>query len=196
MESPPNVGCRAPVRLSTQTELRRNPFVTEEEFALKLVPAILIALLSSSTLAAPAKTARCQKDGIDIARAVEVVEAYRAYKGADGLSHIEKIQIPGKKGAFYGGKVRITQFDLGDPTGASFVYGEPNMEIPIHPVPYRETFIILSGSSVVKDSNGKAYPLKPGTMLIADDLGTPGRSGSSGPCGYVALSLAYKGAPK
>lgn len=121
-----------------------------------------------------------------------MVEAYRAYKGADGLSHIERIKIPGKKGVFYGGKVRVTIFDLGDPTGASFVYGEPNMTIPVHPVPYRETFIILSGSSVAKDGLGNSYPLKPGSMLIADDPGTPGRSGTSGPCGYVALSLAFK----
>lgn len=159
---------------------------------LKLGPAILLALLSSSSLAAPAKPARCQKDGIDIARAVDVVEAYRAYKGADGLSHIEKIEIKGSKGVYYEGKVRVTQFDLGDPSGASFVYGEPNMDIPFHKVPYRETFIILSGSSIAKDGKGKAYPLKPGSMFIADDVGTPGRSGSSGPCGYVALSLAYK----
>lgn len=159
---------------------------------MKIAPFIVFALLSANAVPATAKPVRCQKDGIDIARAVEVVEAYRAYKGPDGLSHIEKIEIPGKKGVFYDGKVRITQFDLGDPTGASFVYGEPNMDIPFHKVPYRETFIILSGSSIAKDGKGKAYPLKPGSMFIADDVGTPGRSGSSGPCGYVALSLAYK----
>lgn len=163
---------------------------------LKRASILLIAMLANNAAVASEKLVRCQKDGIDIARAVEVVEAYRAYKGADGLSHIEKIEIKGKKGVYYGGKVRITQFDLGDPTGASLVYGEPNMDIPIHPIPYRETFIILSGSSIAKDGKGNAYPLKPGSMLIADDPGTPGRSGSSGPCGYVALSLAYKAAEK
>ena len=163
---------------------------------MKIASILLSALLSTNASVASAKPARCQKDGVDIARAVEVVVAYRAYKGADGLSHIEKFDMRGQKGAFYGGKVRITQFDLGDPTGASLVYGEPNMDIPIHPVPYRETFIILSGSSVVKLSDGTSYALKPGSMLIADDIGTPGRSGTSGTCGYVALSLAYKGATK
>ena len=156
--------------------------------------AALIAIASASP--ALAKATRCQAGGIDIARGVEVVEAYRAFKGDDGLSHIERIKIPGKKGVFYGGTVRVTLFDLGDPSGASFVYGEPNMTIPVHPVPYRETFIILSGSSVVKDGLGKPYPLGPGSMFVADDLGTPGRSGTSGPCGYVALSLAFKTASK
>ena len=156
-----------------------------------------LALLAATSAApALAKAVRCQAGGIDIARGVDVVEAYRAYKGADGLSHIERTKIPGKKGVFYGGTVRVTLFDLGDPSGASFVYGEPNMTIPVHPVPYRETFIILSGSSVVKDGLGKTYPLGPGSMFIADDLGTPGRSGTSGPCGYVALSLAFKAPAK
>ena len=158
----------------------------------------LALLLIAANLTAPAlaKVARCQAGGIDIARGVDVIEAYRAYKGADGLSHIERIKIPGTKGVFYDGKVRVTLFDLGDPTGASFVYGEPNMTIPVHPVPYRETFIILSGASEVKDGLGKSYPLRAGSMLIADDLATPGRSGTSGPCGYVALSLAFKGSAK
>ncbi|QGN55869.1 hypothetical protein [Novosphingobium sp. Gsoil 351] len=99
---------------------------------------------------------------------------------------------PRQKGIYYGGKVTVTVFDLGDPSGASFVYGAPNMEIPLHPVPYKETFIILSGSSVVHAANGQVVKLGPGSMLMSEDLGTPGRSGSSGPCGYVALSLAYK----
>lgn len=157
--------------------------------AIRLALAMIAATAATPTLA---KAVRCQAGGVDIARAVEVVEVFRAFKGDDGLSHIEQIKITGKKGIYYEGKVRVTQFGLGDPTGASLVYGEPNMTIPIHPVPYRETFIILSGSSVVKDGVGKSYPLAPGSMLIADDLGTPGRSGTSGPCGYVALSLAYK----
>ena len=66
------------------------------------------------------------------------------------------------------------------------------MQIPIHPVPYRETFIILSGSSEVLTSDGQVVRLGPGSMLMSEDLGTPGRSGRAGPCGYVALSLAYK----
>jgi hypothetical protein len=153
---------------------------------------IAVAMLGAPSSAAAKRAPRCTGGSVDIARGVEVVEAWRAFKGADGLSHIEKTAIPGKKGVYYGGKVTVTVFDLGDPTGASFVYGEPNMEIPIHPVPYRETFIILSGSSVVHAANGQVVRLGPGSMLMSEDLGTPGRSGSSGPCGYVALSLAYK----
>lgn len=152
----------------------------------------MAALLAVHAPAQAKRAPRCTGGSVDIARGVEIVEAWRAFKGADGLSHIEKTSIPGKTGTYYGGKVTVTVFDLGNPSGASFVYGSPNMEIPIHPVPYKETFIILSGSSVVHAANGQVVKLGPGSMLMAEDLGTPGRSGSSGPCGYVALSLAFK----
>ena len=141
---------------------------------------------------AEAPAVNCTGGTVDIARGVDVVEAWRGYKGADGQSHLERVKIPGTKGVYYGGKVSLTIFDLGDPTGASFVNGSPNMEIPVHPVPYKETFIILSGSSEVFTPDGQVVQLKPGSMLMSEDLGTPGRGGRSGPCGYVALSLAYK----
>lgn len=154
-----------------------------------MLGSILVVLASP---AAAKRAPKCPGGTVDIARGVEVVEAWRAYKGADGLSHFEKARIPGTKGVYYEGKVKVTIFDLGDPTSASFVYGEPNMEIPLHPVPYRETFIILSGSSETRNTAGEVVKLGPGTMFTSDDLGTPGRSGKSGPCGYVALALAYK----
>lgn len=161
--------------------------------------ATLAAALAVPLAGASAKSAvapdRCASGDVPLGRAVEVVEAWRAFKGADGLSHVEAIKIPGKTGTYYGGKVTVTQFDLGTPSHASIVYGQPNMEIPVHPAPYRETFILLSGSSRIILSNGEIYPLKPGSMFVAEDLGTPGRGGKSGPCGYVALSLAYKDAP-
>jgi mannose-6-phosphate isomerase-like protein (cupin superfamily) len=163
--------------------------------------AVTVVALATTLAFAPATQARqasaraapkCTGGSVNIARGVSVVEAWRAYKGTDGLSHIEKVSIPGKKGVYYGGKVTVTVFDLGNPSRASFVYGEPNMVIPVHPVPYRETFIILSGSSEVHAAGGQVVKLGPGSMLTSDDLGTPGRGGTSGPCGYVALSLAYK----
>lgn len=159
---------------------------------LSAATALCACTATSGTVATTASAPACAGGLVDIARGVEVVEAWRGFKGADGQSHLERVQVPGTKGVYYGGKVRVTIFDLGDPTGASFVYGEPNMEIPVHPVPYKETFIILSGSSEVHMPDGQIVPLSAGSMLMSEDLGTPGRGGRSGPCGYVALSLSYK----
>lgn len=177
---------------------------------MRTVFAIASALGAAAVLSAPVSAAhralpriahssaahpRCGGGTVDIARGVDVVEAWRGYKGADGQSHMERVSIPGTKSVHYGGKVHVTVFDLGHPSGAAFVYGEPNMEIPVHPVPYKESFIILSGSSEVVMPDGQVVKLSPGSMLTSEDLGTPGRGGRSGPCGYVALSLSYKTAP-
>ena len=157
--------------------------------------ALVFALVTAAAPVAASATAHCGGGTIDLARNVDVIEAWRGFKGADGQSHIERITLPGTKGVFYGGKVRLTLFDLGDPTRASLVYGEPGMTIPVHPVPYREIFIILSGSSELKLASGNTYSLKPGSMFIAEDLDTPGRGGSASPCGYVALALQFKTPP-
>lgn len=165
--------------------------------AARLLPFVgVLTLALGAGAAGPAlgkTSAKACKGGlVDIARGVDVVEAWRGYKGADGQSHLERVKIPGKHSVHYDGKVRVTVFALGDPSGAAFVYGEPNMEIPVHPVPYKETFIILSGSSEVHMPDGQVVRLSPGSMLMSEDLDTPGRGGRSGPCGYVALSLSYK----
>jgi hypothetical protein len=141
------------------------------------------------------RAADCAGGTVHIARDVTIVEAWRAFKGSDGKSHFERVGIHGTKGVYYAGKVHVTVFDLGHPSGASLVYGEPDMEIPLHPVPYRETFLILSGSSETITPEGETLHLGPGTMFTSDDVGPPGRRGRTGPCGYVALSLAYKTSP-
>ena len=137
----------------------------------------------------------CESGTVKIDHELTVAEAWHAFKVSDGKSHFERVAIPGTKGVYYGGKVHVTTFDLGHPSGASVVYGEPNMEIPLHPVPYRETFIILSGTSETVTPEGELLHLGPGTMFTSDDVGPPGRRGRSGPCGYVALSLAFKADP-
>ncbi|WP_439486882.1 hypothetical protein [Blastomonas fulva] len=164
---------------------------------------VLPALLAIATMASPVEPAEkgaltaqqlasCQTLGADFARSGKVLKMYRAYKGADGQSHIETIDIEGKGGVYYGGKVSLTQFGFGDPSNVVIVYGHPDMEIPAHPSPYREIFLIISGSSVVTLADGTEYALTPGTMLLSEDQGTPGRGGRSGPCGYVAVDFQYK----
>ena len=145
----------------------------------------------------PKQRATCARLDVDFARTGKVLKMYRAYTGPDGKSKIETVDVAGKGGVYYGGKVSLTQFDFGDPTKVVIVYGHPNMVIPPHPSPYREIFLILSGSSEVVLADGKRYPLTPGTMLLSEDQGSTGRGGSSGPCGYVAIDLQFKdAAPK
>lgn len=152
---------------------------------------IALASLAAATGAAPA-VADCTATGSNLGRDVDVVEAVRAYKGADGASHLETVKLPGQQGSYYGGSVKLTQFDLGDPSHVALVYGHPNIDIPVHPAPYREIFILLSGSSEIRLADGTTHALGPGSMFIAEDLGSTGRGGKAGPCGYVALDLQFK----
>ena len=161
--------------------------------------ALIAACSLSSALAAepgvlsPAQKVQCETLDADFARdGGRILKMYRAYKAADGSSQIETIDLKGEAGVYYGGKVSLTQFGLGDPTKAVIVYGHPNMTIPPHPSPYREIFLIVSGSSTVELPSGARYHMTPGTMLLSEDQGSTGRGGSSGPCGYVAIDLQYK----
>ncbi len=155
---------------------------------------VLASTVAVAALALPGVAAakNCASAKLDLARGVTVVKALRAFKGADGASHIEPAEIPGTEGAYYGGSVKLTQFPLGDPSQVTLVYGHPNIDIPVHPAPYREIFILLSGSSEIRLADGKIYPLGPGSMLIAEDMGSTGRGGKAGPCGYVAIDLQFK----
>jgi quercetin dioxygenase-like cupin family protein len=166
----------------------------------RLVSAALMiagaAMAVSAAAKAPPRGKNCPKNEITLGQAVEMLKVHRTYKGADGESHIETTTIPGETKSFYGGKTTLTQFDLGDPTRVMLVYGHPNIEIPKHPSPYREIFIILSGSSIMEMPDGTIIERKPGSMVVVEDQNTPGRSGRAGPCGYVALDLQFKPAPK
>lgn len=167
--------------------------------------AIAAAALMIAPVASPAaepgvltarQNARCAKLDANFARTGKILKLYRAYTGADGESKIQTIDMEGQGGVYYGGKVSLTQWDFGDPTKAVVVYGHPNMEIPPHPSPYREIFLIVSGSSVVTLADGTEYRLFPGSMLLSEDQNAKGRGGRSGPCGYVAIDFQYKDAPK
>ena len=158
--------------------------------------ALFVMLAASpATAQKPPRGKNCPQNEITLGQAVEKLEVHRTYKGADGESHIEMTSLPGTTKSFYGGKTTLTQFDLGDPTRVMLVYGHPNIEIPKHPSPYREIFIILSGSSIMEMPDGTVIERKPGSMVIVEDQGTPGRSGRAGPCGYVALDLQFKDPP-
>lgn len=141
---------------------------------------------------APAPAA-CPTLGADFARSGKVLKLYRAYTGADGESKIETTELPGVDGVYYDGKVSLTQFGFGDPSNAVVVYGHPGMDIPPHRSPYREIFIIVSGSSTIRLADGTTYEMTPGSMLLGEDqTSRSGRGGTSGPCGYVAIDFQYK----
>lgn len=154
---------------------------------------ILSAPAAADAKARPAaRAAACAALPTSFGRTGEILKMYRAFKGADGNSAIETIDLKGETKSFFNGTVTLTQFGLGDPTKAVIVHGSANAKIAPHPSPYREIFLILSGSSTIELANGTVYTLTPGSMLLSEDQDTPGRGGTAGPCGYVAVDFQFK----
>lgn len=130
--------------------------------------------------------------GLGLKPGIEIIEAVRAYTGADGQSHVEKVELKGETKRFFNNTTVLTQFNLGDPSAVVIVYGHPNAYIPKHPAPYREMFLIIEGSSVLELADGTKHHFKPGSLFIAEDTTGEGRSGRAGPCGYVAIDIQFK----
>jgi hypothetical protein len=56
----------------------------------------------------------------------------------------------------------------------------------------KEIFLTIQGSSTLVLPNGQEQPVSPGTLVIFQDGGSKsGHGGRTGPCGYVALSIAF-----
>jgi hypothetical protein len=154
----------------------------------------LVAVLAPACATARSEAAKCPTLDPSFARGGEILKMLRAFTGPDGKSKIETIDLKGKTATYYGGKVSLTQFGFGDPTNVVIVYGSANMDIPVHPSPYREIFLIVSGSSTVVLPDGTEHQLTPGTLFLSEDQDSTGRGGRSGPCGYVAIDFQYKSA--
>ena len=138
----------------------------------------------------------CSSAPFDIGGDVDVLRAWRVFAGSDRASHAEAVTLPGKRGNYYGGAVRLTQFDLGRPTHVGITYGQPGITIPPHAAPYREIFVIVAGSSRIHMPDGQVIDLRPGTIMIADDIGVAKpRGGTGGPCGYIAIDLQFSPPP-
>jgi hypothetical protein len=162
---------------------------------LTLLAAAALAAAPTPGVLSKAQRAKCERLDVDFARS-GIIKVHRAYTGADGRSKIEVTDMKGDIASFYGGSITLTQYGLGDPTKVVVVYGHPNLKIAPHPSPYREIFLIVSGSSVVELPDGTEHELKPGALFLSEDQKSTGRGGRSGPCGYVAIDLQFKDAPK
>ncbi len=157
--------------------------------------AALAAPLSLSACAAglQKEQAACAAAPMPISRDTAVLEVLHVYTGSDGVSHADVQQQPGKTSTYLGALLR--QFSFGDPSNVVIVSGPPGFHIPMHPSPYREIFLLLSGSSVIELSDGTQRSLQAGSLALFEDVTGPGHGGLFGACGYVAVDLQFKTAP-
>jgi quercetin dioxygenase-like cupin family protein len=161
---------------------------------LRLIAAFGLAVAVAGCSVAPAQpSAQCRAAPIDISYQTRVLQVLRVYTGADGVSHAEDQAQPAEESTYLGALLR--QYHFGDPSNVVIVSGPPNFKLPRHAAPYREVFILLSGSSVMELSDGTSHRLSPGSVALVEDVTGPGHGGSFGPCGYVAVDMQFKISP-
>ena len=120
------------------------------------------------------------------------LEGLRLYKGPDGDTEVEPFRIDARHVPMLktGKSLSIIDLPSAGKRGDEIVFGQPNVDIGMHPAPGKEMFIMLSGSVTVTTRNFHKE-LFPGSVLLFDDVGAKtGHGGRTGPCGYISLSIA------
>ena len=154
-----------------------------------LIVSALVAVAMTSPAAAK-RSASCPPTAAFNA-GMTMLEGYRLVVGKDGDSQVLPYRIDVRRiPLLKTGKV-LGVLDLpSSPNRANQIFiGPANVELPLHPPPYREMFILLAGSFTFKTAK-VSIPMKPGSVLLFDDVGASrGHGATVGPCGYVSLSI-------
>ncbi len=87
------------------------------------------------------------------------------------------------------GKI-LYEYDFGKGSKVQIVAAPADLVLPLHPAPYRESFLMLEGSVTMELGDGSRRELVAGDMTTFEDIdATRGHGGKTGPCGYVALNI-------
>lgn len=158
------------------------------------------AALSGAVLCAPAADARraahphalvCQPTTV-FAPGLDHLDGYRVYIGPDGDSAVAPLRIDARIVPLLktGKKLAIIDLPRAGERAPEIVVGAADVELALHPAPYREMFILLGGSFTFRTAKFSAAML-PGSVLMFEDVDArTGHGGHIGPCGYVSLSIA------
>jgi hypothetical protein len=156
--------------------------------------AILAASLPATAGVASSKQAKSSSCPPTTAftTALDHLEGYRVFLGPDGDSAVEPFRIEAKQvPMFKTGKVlKLLLLPKPGDRQPEIVVGPADVELPMHAAPYKEMFVLLGGSFTFKTAK-EEHAMKPGSVLLFDDVGAKiGHGGHIGPCGYISLSVA------
>ena len=154
-----------------------------------MVMALAVTAMASPALARPAKPARCPPSAA-FNPTLTKLTGYRVFVGKDGDSEVEPLMLDSRAYPMLKTGKTLHIIDLPMSTKpSSIVVGPANVELPFHPSPYKEMFVLLGGSFIFRTAKFNVA-MAPGSVLLMDDMGaTKGHGGTIGPCGYVSLSI-------
>ncbi len=145
---------------------------------------VFVAGAGAATAATTCAPALLFNDGIEVTKAV------RVYTASDGQSAFEDVTYKGGSKAYFKPGELFAHVNFGAATKVQLVQGPPNVVLAAHPSPYKEMFMTLQGSSTVVLPSGARFEMRPGVLMIFDDMTSKtGHGGLTGPCGYVALNI-------
>ncbi len=151
--------------------------------------ALLLGLMICGQSSVAAETV-CPSLPTQVQGTLKVVN-YRVYTDpATGDSKVEALPKAAKDiPLLKTGKI-LTEFDFGAASKIKLVIGPPNLDLPLHPAPLVESFLLLAGSVTMQLADGTKVEQMPGDMLTFEDVNSKlGHGGRTGPCGYVALDI-------
>jgi hypothetical protein len=149
------------------------------------------ALLPGMSLADAAPAPACQSVS-PFGPGLDHLDGYRLYTGPSGDTEVAPLRIDARRVPMLktGKSLSILDLPAAHKRGDEIVIGAPDVDIGMHPAPYKEMFIMLSGSVAVATHNFHA-DMHPGSVLLFEDVGAKtGHGGHTGPCGYISLSIA------
>ena len=124
--------------------------------------------------------------------ATEYLDGYRVFTGADGDSEVEPLRIETRRIALWdtGKQLGLIDLPFSRSREVQIVFGPPDLDLPLHPAPYREMFVMLSGSCSLRTAKFDGE-LRPGSVVLFEDVdASVGHGGRTGPDGYVSVSIA------
>lgn len=150
----------------------------------------LLGILPAMNLAHAAPPPSCPPVSV-FGVGLDHLDGYRFFTGPDGTTDVAPLRIDARRVPMLktGKSLSILNLPMSHKRGDEIVVGAPDTEIGMHPAPYKEMFIMLSGSVTVTTPKFKAE-LYPGSVLLFEDVGSKtGHGGHTGPCGYTSLSI-------
>lgn len=154
-----------------------------------LMPMAVLAILSSA-MPAQAQTDCPGRTASDYASAPDIIH-YRIYTDPKtGDSALEESRRPAKSTKLLSTGKLLSEYNFGAASKVQIVVGPPDLPLPMHPAPYKESFLVLEGDVVLELADGTKRHLRPGDMATFEDTDARrGHGGLTGACGYVALNI-------
>ena len=149
-----------------------------------------IAIVVALTAASPGYGAECPV--LNLAQIAQgPMPVVQIVTGPDGESHfVDDVRRP-ESLKLFGGAFTLHKYLLAGDAKVTLVNGSPNFQLPFHPTPSPEMFLMLSGTVSMRLADGTHRDAGPGTLIDMEDMHSKkGHAGSTGPCGYVSMSIS------